>query len=68
LIVYAGVNGFLDSYPVAVLQRYEQELYKFVEDKHADVLAEIEKKKQLDEALDQKVRKILEGFKQVFVP
>jgi F-type H+-transporting ATPase subunit alpha len=68
LIVYAGVNGFLDSYPVAVLQRYEQELYKFVEDKHADILAEIEKKKQLDEALDQKIKKVLDGFKQVFVP
>jgi F-type H+-transporting ATPase subunit alpha len=68
LIVYAGVNGFLDGYPVSVLQRYEQELYKFVEDKHADVLAEIEKKKQLDEALDQKIKKVLDGFKQVFVP
>jgi F-type H+-transporting ATPase subunit alpha len=68
LIVYAGVNGFLDSYSVSVLQRYEQELYKFVEDKHADVLAEIEKKKQLDEALDQKIKKVLDGFKQVFVP
>ncbi len=68
LIVYAGVNGFLDSYPVSVLQRYEQELYKFVEDKHADILAEIEKKKQLDEALDQKIKKVLDGFKQVFVP
>jgi F-type H+/Na+-transporting ATPase subunit alpha len=68
LIVYAGVNGFLDGYPVSVLQRYEQELYKFVEDKHADILAEIEKKKQLDEALDQKIKKVLDGFKQVFVP
>ena len=68
LIVYAGVNGFLDGYPVHLLQRYEQELYKFVEDKHADVLAEIEKKKQLDEALDQKIQKVLGGFKQVFVP
>ncbi len=68
LIVYAGVNGLLDSYPVQVLQRYEQELYKFVEDKHTDILNEIEKKKALDEALDQKIMKILEGFKQVFVP
>ncbi|MCJ7664609.1 MAG: F0F1 ATP synthase subunit alpha [Desulfobacterales bacterium] len=68
LIVYAGVNGLLDSYPVSALQRYEQELYKFVEDKHPDILNEIEKKKALDEALDQKIMKILEGFKQVFVP
>jgi F-type H+-transporting ATPase subunit alpha len=68
LIVYAGVRGLLDSYPVSALQRYEQELYKYIEDKHPDILAEIEKKKQLDEALDKKIQKILEGFKQVFVP
>ncbi len=68
LIVYAGVRGLLDGYPVSALQRYEQELYKYVEDKHADILAEIEKKKQLDEALDQKIKKVLDGFKQVFVP
>jgi len=68
LVIYAGVNGLLDSYPVSVLQRYEQELYKFIEDKHADILTEIEKKKALDEALDQKIQKVLEGFKQVFVP
>ncbi len=66
MIVYAGVHGFLDGYAVNLLQRYEQELYKFVEDKHADVLAEVEKKKQLDEALEQKINKILEAFKQVF--
>jgi F-type H+-transporting ATPase subunit alpha len=68
LVIYAGVHGLLDSYPVHVLQRYEQELYKFIEDKHPDILTEIEKKKALDEALDQKIMKILEGFKQVFVP
>ncbi|OGP80491.1 MAG: F0F1 ATP synthase subunit alpha [Deltaproteobacteria bacterium RBG_16_54_11] len=68
LVIYAGVNGLVDSYPVSVLQRYEQELYKFIEDKHPDILAEIEKKKALDEALDQKIMKVLEGFKQVFVP
>jgi F-type H+-transporting ATPase subunit alpha len=68
LLIYAGVHGLLDSYPVSVLQRYEQELYKFIEDKHPDILTEIEKKKALDEALDQKIQKILEGFKQVFVP
>jgi F-type H+-transporting ATPase subunit alpha len=68
LIIYAGVRGFLDSYPVSVLQRYEQELYQFIADKHADILKEIEKKKELDEALDQKVTTALEKFKKVFSP
>jgi F-type H+-transporting ATPase subunit alpha len=68
LVIYAGVNGFLDEYPVNVLQRYERELYKFIEDKHPDILTEIDEKKELDEVLDQKIQKILEEFKGVFAP
>jgi F-type H+-transporting ATPase subunit alpha len=68
MVIYAGVRGFLDSYPVSVLQRYEQELYKFIEDKHPDLLIEIDNKKELDETLDQKIQAILERFKGHFVP
>jgi F-type H+-transporting ATPase subunit alpha len=68
LVIYAGVHGFLDDYSVNVLQRYERELYKFVEDKHPEVLTEIDKKKELDEALDEKIQTILGKFKEVFVP
>jgi F-type H+-transporting ATPase subunit alpha len=68
LVIYAGVNGFLDEYSVDILQRYERELYKFIEDKHPDLLTEIGKKKELDETLDEKIQKILEKFKEVFVP
>jgi F-type H+-transporting ATPase subunit alpha len=68
LVIYAGVNGFLDEYPVNVLQRYERELYKFIEDKHPEILTEIDEKKELDEVLDQKIQKILGEFKEVFVP
>jgi len=68
LVIYAGVHGFLDAYPVDVLQRYERDLYKFVEDKHPDILAEIDKKKELDDALDEKIQKVLNEFAEVFVP
>jgi F-type H+-transporting ATPase subunit alpha len=68
LVIYAGVHGFLDDYPVDVLQRYERELYKFVEDKHPDILAEIDKKKELDESLDEKIQKVLNEFAEVFAP
>ena len=67
VIIYAGVHGFLDSYPVSVLQRYEQELHQFIVDKHADIYQEIDKKKELDEALDARIQKILEEFKEAFV-
>jgi F-type H+-transporting ATPase subunit alpha len=67
MIIYAGVHGFLDEYPAHVLQRYEQELYAFIRDKYPEVLTEIAKKKELDEALDEKIQKILQEFKEVFV-
>jgi F-type H+-transporting ATPase subunit alpha len=68
MVIYAGVHGFLDAYPVEVLQRYEQELYTFIRDKYSEVLTEIAKKKELDESLDEKIQKVLQEFKEVFVP
>ena len=37
-MIYAGTNGFVDDYPVAVLGRYEQELLSFMKARKADVL------------------------------
>jgi F-type H+-transporting ATPase subunit alpha len=68
MVIYAGVRGYLDDYPVHVLQRYEQELYRFIETKHPDILKEIDTKKALDEKLDQKIAKALEEFKGIFIP
>jgi F-type H+-transporting ATPase subunit alpha len=47
LIIYAAVNGHLDALPVSAVQRYERELYAFVEAKHAGVLAAIREKREL---------------------
>ncbi|KPL16455.1 MAG: ATP F0F1 synthase subunit alpha [candidate division Zixibacteria bacterium SM23_81] len=68
LIIYAGVNGFLDQYSVDLLQRYERELYAFMEDKYPDVLADLDKKKELDEELDNKMKKAFEEFEETFTP
>ena len=68
VVIYAGVHGFLDGYPVHVLQRYEKELYTFIEDKHPGIFKEIASKQELDDDLDSKIRNALEEFKAVFVP
>src|SRR5499427_9225387 len=41
VVIYAGTNGFVDDYPVAVLQRYERELLSFLKSRKQDVLDEI---------------------------
>ncbi len=68
LIIYAGVNGFLDEFPVESLRRYEAELYQFVDERYPEVLREIEEKKEIDDSLKEKIEKVLNEFKEVFRP
>jgi len=68
LIIYAGVNGFLDEFPVSALQKYETQLYQFIEDRYPEIFREIEEKKELDDALRSKIDRALEEFKEVFTP
>jgi F-type H+/Na+-transporting ATPase subunit alpha len=66
LIIYAGTNGFVDELPLAALNKYEQELYSFVDSKHSDIFEDILKKRELDSDLRAKLTKVLEEFKGVF--
>ncbi len=68
LIIYAGNEGFLDDVDVKNVQKYEAELYKFVEAQHPDILPEIKEKKKIDDDLKAKIDKALEDFKKVFKP
>ncbi|HHL39681.1 MAG TPA: F0F1 ATP synthase subunit alpha [Deltaproteobacteria bacterium] len=67
LVIYAATNGYVDDYPVAALGKYEQELVSFVETRHADVLDDIREKKTLDDELREKLNKVLDEFKGLFV-
>lgn len=66
LIIYAGTNGLVDHLPVSALKKYEQELYSFVESRHPDLLPEIVKKRELNEELRAKMKKVLEEFNASF--
>jgi F-type H+/Na+-transporting ATPase subunit alpha len=66
LVIYAGTNGFVDELPLAALNKYEHELYSFVDSKHPDIFADILKKRELDSDLRAKLTKALEEFKGVF--
>ncbi|HEX4450191.1 MAG TPA: F0F1 ATP synthase subunit alpha [Kofleriaceae bacterium] len=66
VIIYAGTNGFVDDYPVAVLQRYETELMSFVKSRKADVLAELKSGGKLEGDLDKRLRDALTEFAKQF--
>jgi len=67
-ILYAGTRGFLDEYPVDVLESYEKQLYSFMESKYADVLATIKDVKEFTPELDARMKALLEEFKGIFQP
>ncbi|MSP39531.1 MAG: F0F1 ATP synthase subunit alpha [Deltaproteobacteria bacterium] len=66
VILYAGTNGHVDELPIPSLKRYEQELFAFISSKHADVFADILKKRELDNDLRAKLNQVLGEFKGVF--
>lgn len=66
LIIFAGINGYLDIYPESVLQRYEAELYEFVEQAHKEILVELQEKKAIDAELEKKIKDMLEEFRNKF--
>ncbi len=66
VVLYAGVRGFVDKYPVDKIKDYEKQLLGFLESKYADVMKEIDEKQELDPELDKKIRNVLTEFDSVF--
>lgn len=66
LIIFAANNGFLDDYPVAVLRRYETEMYAFFDSRQSDLLKNLAVKKAIDDDLKKRILDALEQFKKEF--
>ncbi|MBW2544076.1 MAG: F0F1 ATP synthase subunit alpha [Deltaproteobacteria bacterium] len=66
VVLYAGVRGFVDKYPLESLKDYEKELLSFVDSKHPDVMKEIDEKQELSPELDNRIKDMLTEFDSVF--
>ena len=66
LIIYAGTNGFVDQIEPENLQRYQNELFEFVESQHPDLLPAIVEKGQIDDDNKAAAEKALQEFNQRF--
>ncbi|MGO9259037.1 MAG: F0F1 ATP synthase subunit alpha [Bryobacteraceae bacterium] len=67
VIIFAGTKGYLDDLPVEVCRKFEEELYRFVDNAHHGLWDEIRTKKALDDTLRAKVIAVIEEFKARFV-
>jgi len=66
LIIFAGVNGYLDDLQVEDLKKFEADLYKYAEDAHPGVLTSIREKKELNDDIKAQVKDLIAEFKQKF--
>ena len=66
MILFAGVRGFIDKYPVDRLKTYEEELLRFMYSKYSDMMTEINTKQEISADLDKKIRGALKEFDSVF--
>jgi F-type H+/Na+-transporting ATPase subunit alpha len=62
VIIYAATKGFTDSVAIEDVRRYEVDLYRFLETRHARVLTTIAEKKILDDELKAALEAALTEF------
>jgi F-type H+/Na+-transporting ATPase subunit alpha len=66
VVIYAGTNGFIDSYPVAVLGRYEKELLSFMKSRKQSLLDELKSTGKLEGDTEKQLRDALTEFAKQF--
>ena len=66
MILFAGTKGFLDKYPLDVLEKYEAGLYPFIESKYPQVFSELAEKNEISDDLDKVMAKALSDYDEEF--
>jgi len=60
LAIFAVTNGYVDKYDKEAVQRYEKELFSYIESKYQYILDEIKKEKVISDDLAGKIRGALD--------
>ncbi len=66
MIIWTGVNGYLDDIPVDRLKDFEKEFFEFCAEKFPDVEVTIDKEKIISDAVTDKLKQATEQFKEQF--
>jgi F-type H+-transporting ATPase subunit alpha len=67
-ILFAGANGYLDEWPVEAVGEYESQMLEFMESRHSDILNDIKEKEDITDETEEKMKKALDEFKEIFQP
>ena len=66
--IYAATNGYVDTYAVADVRRYEKELLTFIKQKFPKVIETISSEKKVSDEIKKQLEDALKEFKAVFEP
>jgi F-type H+/Na+-transporting ATPase subunit alpha len=62
LIIFAGINGYLDELPVLEVARYEKEILAFAHQKYPEVIHTLATEKTISDALEAKMHGVVKEF------
>jgi F-type H+-transporting ATPase subunit alpha len=66
VVIYAGVNGYLDGIPVAKVRAFEDGLLSLLRGKHVDILNTIRDSKDLSDDTAGKLKGVVETYAKTF--
>ncbi len=66
VVIFAGVNGYLDRFPLESVQRFEHGFLAGVKANHADILDGIRESQELTDELRQKLTDALDSYAATF--
>ena len=66
VVIYAGVNGYLDPIPVNRVRAFEQGLLTLIRSKNADILEDVRKTSDLTDATAAKLKAAVDGYAKTF--
>ena len=67
MVIFSGTNGYLDDLPVELCRKFEEELYRYLDNSNPAVLTDIREKKIIDDDLRSRMHAALKEFKTRFV-
>ena len=66
VVIYAGVNGYLDPLPVSKVRDFEDGLLRLIRENHADILDAIRTEKEISTDVGNKLKNVVAGFAKSF--
>ena len=66
-LIFAGVNGYLDTVPVAKILQWEADFLAHLKTNESDIMTTIEKEGAVSKELEAKLRDVIQSFTKSFL-